>query len=122
MNGGMKDLLNVMSKFLALNVPLDDVILRATWNPARVLRHEELGHLSVGAVADVAVLRLEKGDYGFADAFGARLRGTQRLVCEMTLRDGKVVYDLNGLSRPDWTSLPRDYKTTGDPRWDATRR
>src|SRR4029453_13840231 len=90
-NGGMKDMLNVMSKFLALGLPLDDVILRSTWNPARQIKQEHLGHLSVGAPADVAVLRLEKGQFGFLDGYGARLRGSQKLTCEMTLRDGKVV-------------------------------
>jgi dihydroorotase len=122
MNGGMKDLLNVMGKFLALGASLDDVVLRTTWNAARAIRREDLGHLSVGGAADVAVLRLEKGNFGFVDSFGARQRGDRRLVCELTVRDGKVVYDLNGLSRPDWRTLPRDYKSTGDPRWDATRR
>jgi dihydroorotase len=117
MNAGMKDMLNVMDKFLALGLSLDDVIRRSTWNPAREIKHEELGHLSVGALADIAVLRLETGRFGFVDSFGARLRGTQRLVCELTLRDGKVVYDLNGIARPDWDTLPRDYKSTGDPRW-----
>ena len=65
------------------------------------------------------MLRVEKGHYGFVDSFGARMDGTERLVCELTVRDGKVVYDLNGLTRPDWQSLPRDYRATGDPRWDA---
>jgi dihydroorotase len=51
--------------------------------------------------------------------YGARLRGTQKLVCELTVRDGKVVYDLNGITRPDWQTLPRDYRQTGDSRWDA---
>jgi dihydroorotase len=119
MNAGMKDMLNVMSKFLAMGLPLDDVVARGTWNAARAIRHEELGHLSVGAPADVAVLRLEKGRYGFVDSFGARLDGTERLVCELTLRDGKVVYDLNGLTRPEWRTLPPDYRATGDTRWDA---
>jgi dihydroorotase len=105
MNAGMKDMLNVMSKFLALGLSLDDVILRSTWNCARAIKQEQLGHLSVGAPADVAVLRLEKGDFGFVDSFGARHRGNQRLDCEMTLRDGTIVYDLNGLSRPDWTDM-----------------
>ncbi len=72
-----------------------------------------------GAAADIAVLRLEKGAFGFVDMYGARLRGTQKLTCELTLRDGKVVYDLNGMTRPDWTTLPRDYGQTGDARWDA---
>src|SRR5262249_8214080 len=121
MNAGMKDMLNVMSKLLALGLSLDDVILRSTWNCARALRQEDLGHLSVGAPADVAVLRLEKGEFGFLDMYGARLRGTQKLTCEMTVRNGKIVYELNGLSRPEWTTLPRDYQPTGDPRWDGTR-
>jgi dihydroorotase len=119
MNAGMKDLLNVMSKFLAMGMSVDDVVARATWHAARAIRQDRLGHLSVGAPADVAVLRVEKGRYGFVDSFGARMDGSERLVCELTVRDGKVVYDLNGLTRPDWHSLSRDYRATGDARWDA---
>ena len=122
MNAGMKDLLNVMSKFLAMGVPLPQVIAKATWNPAREIKHEELGHLSPGAIADIAVLRLEKGQFGFVDMHGARLAGTERLTIEMTLKDGRVVYELNGLGRPDWTTLPANYQATGDPKWDGTRR
>ncbi|HEY7508847.1 MAG TPA: amidohydrolase/deacetylase family metallohydrolase [Vicinamibacteria bacterium] len=119
MNAGMKDMLNVMSKFLALGMSLDDVIRISTWNPARQIKQEQLGNLSVGSPADVAVLRLENGAFGFVDSFGGRLRANRKLTCEMTLRDGKVVYDLNGLARPDWQTLPKDYRTTGDPRWSA---
>jgi dihydroorotase len=122
MNAGMKDMLNVMSKFLALGLSIDDVIERTTWNSARAIRQEHLGHLSVGAPADIAVLRIEQGDFGFLDHYNARLKGTQRLECELTLRDGKIVYDLNGLGRPEWTTLPPDYRDTGDPRWDGMRR
>jgi dihydroorotase len=121
MNAGVKDMTNLMSKFLALGLPLADVIRRSTWNPARALGQEHLGHLSVGAPADVAILRLERGEFGFIDSRGARLRGTSKLTCEMTLRDGKIVYELNGLSRPDWTTLPKDYRFAGDPLWDGTR-
>jgi dihydroorotase len=119
MNSGMKDMLNVMGKFLALGLSLDDVIRLSTWNPAREIHHEELGNLSVGSTADVAVLRVEKGDFGYVDMYGARLKGQQRLMCELTLRAGKVVYDLNGISRPDWKTLPPNYLQTGDPAWDA---
>ena len=59
MNAGMKDMTNVMSKFLALGQPLAEVVRWSTWNPAREIKQEGLGHLSVGAGADVAVLRLE---------------------------------------------------------------
>jgi dihydroorotase len=120
-SGGMKDMLNVMSKFLALGMSVDEVIADATWNPAREIKQEQLGNLSVGAPADIAVLRVENGQFGFLDMYGARLGGTQKLSCEMTLRDGKIVYELNGLARPDWTTLPKDYRSTGDRRWDGTR-
>ena len=59
-NSGMKDQLNVMSKFLNMGMSLDDVIYRSTWNPARIIHREEIGHLSVGALADIAVLRWKK--------------------------------------------------------------
>jgi dihydroorotase len=119
MNTGLKDILNLMSKFLAMGMPLDKVIGANTWNAARAIKQEQLGHLSVGAIADVAVLRLEKGRFGFADQHGARLTGTERLRCELTIRDGKVVYDLNSLTGPEWDTLPKDYRGQGDPRWDA---
>jgi dihydroorotase len=119
MNSGMKDMLNLMSKFLALGQSLDDVIRESTWNPAKEIHHEELGNLSIGAPADVTVMRLEKGKFGFTDMYGARMDGAQKLTCELTLRDGRVVYDLNGITRPDWTTLPPNYRQTGDAVWDA---
>ena len=122
MNAGMKDMLNVMDKFLAMGMSLDDVIVRSTWNPAREIKHEELGHLSVGADADLAVLRLEKGQFGFVDMYGAKLGGTQRLVCELTLRSGRVVYDLNGMTREDWDKLPPNYRRQGSRRAPAADR
>lgn len=106
MNAGMKDMLNVMSKFLALGMSLEDVVARATWNPAREIHQEELGHLSVGAPADIAVLRLIKGDFGFLDAGGRRMNGSQKLVGELTIRAGRVVWDLNGLAADDWRTAP----------------
>jgi dihydroorotase len=107
---------------LVLGLSVDQVIERTTWNAAKAIKQEQLGHLSPGAGADIAVLRIEKGDFGFLDVYNARLKGTERLTCEMTLRDGKIVYDQNGLGRPDWTTLAPNYRETGDPRWDGTRR
>jgi dihydroorotase len=119
MNSGMKDMLNVMDKFLALGLSIDDVIVRSTWNPAKEIHQDDLGNLSVGAPADIAVLRVQKGNFGFTDMYGARMDGNQKFDCEMTVKNGKVVYDLNGISRPDWTTLPKDYLQIGDPRWDG---
>ncbi len=98
MNRGMKDMTTTMSKMLCLGMPLAEVIRKSTVVPARIIRHSELGQLSVGAVADVAVLRLDKGKFGYLDSRNARFTGTQKLVCELTLRDGRVVWDLNGLA------------------------
>ena len=120
MNAGMKDMLNVMSKFLILGIPLDDVIAESTWNPAREIKHEELGNLSVGAPADVAVLRLEHGKFGYVDSYGAKRSGSERLDCELTVRDGLVVWDQNGMSRDEWTTLPKEYKPQGENKWDGT--
>jgi dihydroorotase len=119
MNSGMKDMDNLMSKFLAMGFTVKDVVAESTWNPAREIHREDLGNLSPGVVADVTVLRLERGSFGFTDMYGARLKGDRKLTCELTLRDGRVVWDLNGVTRPDWTTLPRNYKQSGDARWDA---
>ena len=98
MSGGMKDMPNVMSKFLALGLPFDEVVRKTTWNAARAIRRDELGHLGIGANADVAVWRIERGSFGFVDGPGTRLNGSQRVAAELTLRNGRVVYDLDGLS------------------------
>jgi dihydroorotase len=98
MNAGMKNMLDVMSKFLLMGEKLEDVILQSTSSPAKEIHLDQAGHLSVGAPADVAVLRLDKGKFGFLDQTGLRVEGTQRLSCEATLIAGKVVYDLNGLA------------------------
>jgi dihydroorotase len=119
MNAGLKDILDLMSKFLAMDMPLDEVIAANTWNAAKAIRQDHLGHLSVGATADVAVLGVEDGAFGFVDMHGARMAGSRRLRAELTIREGKVVYDLNGLTRDDWTTLPPNYGRQGDKRWDG---
>lgn len=107
MNAGMKDLVNVMSKFLNLGMPLNEVILKSTWNPAREIHREKYGHLSAGAPADMAVLKLERGSFGFVDTDKTMMKGTQRLTCEMTLLGGSVMYDLNGRSSDPWQKAPK---------------
>ena len=112
MNAGMKDMLNVMSKFLNMGMALPDVILRSTWNPAREIKRTELGHLSAGAPADVAVLRLRQGDFGFVDVAGGKMPGNSKLECELTLREGQVVWDLNGISHREWEKQPVNQPTS----------
>jgi dihydroorotase len=105
MNNSMRDLLNCMSKFVAMGMPVPEVIRAVTWNPAKEIKHVDLGSLSVGSVADIAILNLEKGKFGLYDYTGYRIEAAQRFVCEMTVRAGKIVYDLNGIARP--LALPR---------------
>lgn len=98
MNAGMKNMLNIMSKYLNMGMELEDVIFRATWNAASSIQRVDLGHLSEGAVADIAVLRVRQGSFGFIDAAGNRMAGDRKLEAELTIRRGKVVWDQNGLA------------------------
>jgi len=102
MNGGMKDLANVLSKFINMGMSVQDAIARATWAPANVIDKKELGNLSVGTEADIAVFSVRKGDFGFIDVRGTKLKGTQKLDAELTIRAGKIVWDLNGIGAPVW--------------------
>jgi dihydroorotase len=102
MNAGMKSMLNIMSKYLNMGMTIEDVILRATWNAAKSIKHEELGNLSEGAVADIAVLNILKGRYGFIDAGGNKIKGNRKLEAELSIRAGRVVWDLNGLAAQEW--------------------
>jgi dihydroorotase len=98
MNGSMKDQLNILSMFLALGMDIPGVISRSTWAPAKAIHRENLGNLSVGSEADIAVLRVRQGVFGFRDIAGNKQDGKQRFECEMTIRGGRIVYDLNAIA------------------------
>lgn len=98
MNSGMKDMLNIMSKFLVMGMPLDEIIPAATWTAATAIKRKDLGNLDVGAPADIAVLRIREGDFGFMDSARETLKGTQKFEAELTVRAGRIVWDLNGIS------------------------
>jgi dihydroorotase len=102
MNGGMKDMTNVMSKLLNLGMSLQEVIEASTWEPAKIIHREELGHLSVGATADISVFRLEEGDFGYIDVVNKKINGDKKIVCELTILGGQVVWDLNGLDSEEY--------------------
>jgi dihydroorotase len=95
-------MVNCMSKVLNLGMAFEEVIYRSTVTPARQIKRPELGTLSVGAGADIAVLDLQKGSFGFVDSGHARHTGNQKIRCMMTVRAGMIVYDAEGLSWPDW--------------------
>ncbi|WP_209332694.1 amidohydrolase/deacetylase family metallohydrolase [Lunatimonas salinarum] len=98
MNSGMKNFANVLSKFLALGMGLEEVLEKATWGTAKALLREDLGHLSEGTVADLTLIRIREGSFGFVDSGGVRITGNKLIEPELTIRAGRIVYDLNGLS------------------------
>ena len=102
----------VISKFLAMVVPLDDLIRRSTVNPAKEIRRPELGTLSVGHEADVAVLEVLHGHFGYIDDGVARMDGNVKVVARMTIRAGRILYDPSGLSMVEWEKAPKQYFTT----------
>jgi dihydroorotase len=104
----------VMSKFLALGVPLDDIIRRSTVNPAAEIHRPELGTLAVGKDADIAVLELSKGRFSYIDCGVARFDGNAKLTARMTIRAGRILYDPSGLSMVEWEKSRPQYFNTPD--------
>jgi dihydroorotase len=114
MNAGMKDMLNVADKMLAVGQTVPQVIEEMTAAPAHEIRHEELGNLSIGGPADVAAFSVERGKFGLVDMYNQRKDGAHRLTCLLTVRGGKVVYDLNGISSDVWDGPhTSDYRLAG---------
>jgi len=103
---------NVMSKFLAMGVPLQDLVRRSTVNPAQEIHRPELGTLSVGKEADIAVLEQLNGSFGYIDCGFARMDAKVKLIARMTVRAGRVVFDPSGLSMVEWEKARPQYFTT----------
>lgn len=103
MNSGMKTMLNVMSKYLVMGMSLPEVIDRGSWKAAQSIKREDLGNLSVGSVADIAVLSVQEGKFGFVDSGNNRIEGNSKLEAEMTVRAGRIIWDLNGLGAKKFT-------------------
>ncbi len=103
---------NVMSKFLAMGVPLQDIVRRSTVNPAQEIHRPELGTLSVGKEADIAVLEQLNGSFGYIDCGLARMDAKVKLVARMTVRAGRIVYDPSGLSMVEWEKARPQYFNT----------
>lgn len=98
MNSGMKNMLNVMSKYLNIGMSIPEVIARGSWNAAESIKRKDLGNLSEGSVADIAVLSIINGKFGFVDSGQNRIQGDRKLEAELTVRAGRIVWDLNGLA------------------------
>ncbi|GHV39555.1 amidohydrolase [Synergistales bacterium] len=110
MNDAMIDMPTTMSKCMALGMPIEEAIDRSTRRPAEIIGHKELGALSAGSEADVAVwsVRERAEGFGFKDNVGGRVMGRKKLECEMTFKGGEVVWDLNARVAQDYETLPLD--------------
>jgi dihydroorotase len=108
-HGVVVDMQTTINKILNAGMSLYDVIKLSTINPANQIGHPELGHLSIGACADVAVFKLQTGRFSFVDCGRAKLTGDKKLECAMTIRAGEIVFDIGGLSAPEWTDAPPEY-------------
>ena len=97
-----------MTKLMVLGMDLPDVINRSTWVPAQTIGHPELGNLGQSVPADIAVLDITEGEFGLTDnGSGNRVySANRRIVCDMTIKNGRVVWDRNGRSRADWSTAP----------------
>lgn len=104
--GPMFDLPTTLSKFLNLGLSLPDVIERATSRPAKAMRKPELGTIAPGSVADVALFRLEEGEYVFRDIHMNGRQGNVRLVNTLTMVDGEVLPHLPESPLHPWATIP----------------
>jgi len=97
------DMMTTLSKFLNMGVPIEQLLERVTMRAARAIKRPELATLREGGLADIAVIEMQTGRFGFLDAGHSRLRGDRRLRAVVTIREGRVVWDSDGLSQTDWT-------------------
>ncbi|MFC1552015.1 amidohydrolase family protein [Candidatus Latescibacterota bacterium] len=111
-NGPVVNMANVMSKFLAMGVKLEDVIRMSTIEPARIMNQSDLGSLKTGNPADIAVFDLQKGAIEFLDTSGGKIRGDRRIFNMLTIAGGSIEFDPYGLSYPYWKDIPK-----GDTYW-----
>ncbi len=102
------DMLNVMTKFLNIGIPIEEVIRCSTVNPARAINRPELGSLTEGNTADIAVIEQLNGKFSYVDSGGGKIRGDKKLQIIMTLFAGNIVFDPYGVSCPEWESIPKD--------------
>ena len=77
-------------------------VVRVPAGRGKGVGREDLGHLGEGTVADIAVCGIDEGPVGFVDVRNRRLDGAQRVIPELTIREGWVAWDLNGLAARPW--------------------
>ncbi len=93
-NGPVWDLPTTMTKLLHFGMPLEEIVRRATANPARLMGYEgTVGTLKPGANADVSVFELRDGNHELRDSDGNTVTAKRRLLAQLTVKDGRVWYE-----------------------------
>ncbi len=100
MNGSMKDMLSIMSKFDAMGMSLPEVIKASTWTTGAGNPSRKAGASVGGCHCRCGDFLHAQGNFGFYDKTGYKVEGKQKFECEMTIKGGKIVYDLNGIATP----------------------
>lgn len=102
---------NVMSKYLCMGMSFEEIIFRTTQRPAQIIHHTELGTLSTGSCADIALFRIREGNFSYADGGRARIDGDRKIECAGTFRAGELVYNPDAMGMPKWEEAPEAYWT-----------
>lgn len=95
-NGYIIYKLNVL--FIHLAIDIFPVIFRSIWESTKVNKYEYFGYLFDVAIADVTIFGLRRDDFGFQGIAYNRLNGTNKPKREMTIKDGRIVYNLNRIA------------------------
>jgi len=107
--GPVISMLDTMTKCIGMGISLPEVIYRSTVTPAKAIHRPELGTLSIGAEADVAVLEYKRGEFSLQDCGYTRMDVDGKLDCVLTMRGGKIEYERDGLTVPPWEDAPDSY-------------
>lgn len=91
-DGPAYDLPTTMSKMYNLGMGLKEVVRSVTTTPAKILGYEkELGSLSEGTIADIAVMEVKTGEFDFYDCFEGKMVGEKLFSPTLTLIKGEIV-------------------------------
>ena len=88
----IKDMPGIMSEFLAMGMSMEETIAAVTWNPAKEIHHQELGNMSAGAIADIAILNISNKKMMYYDYSGNSITGAKEIKCAVTIKSGEIVY------------------------------
>jgi dihydroorotase len=91
-NGPVYDMPTTMSRFLLLEMSLEEVVKASTTKPAEILgKLGEIGTLKPGAYADITVLKLREGKFVYEDTLGEKRIGHKKLEPAHIIREGSII-------------------------------